>query len=89
MGHADISTMMICVHHVPQLDAAESPSALVANASGTPVEPSMPEHARQRLASVVTCFAAPSSLTSLNGDDCDDKRDERICPPEPEECICA
>jgi integrase len=29
MGHADISTTMICVHHVPQTDAAARLSALL------------------------------------------------------------
>ena len=33
MGHADISTTMIYVHHVPQVDAADRLSRLVA-ASG-------------------------------------------------------
>ena len=30
MGHADISTTMVYVHHVPQVDAAERLSAVVA-----------------------------------------------------------
>ena len=30
MGHADVATTMIYVHHVPTLDAAERLSALVA-----------------------------------------------------------
>jgi hypothetical protein len=34
MGHADISTTMIYVHHVPQHDAAAKLSAAVAQASG-------------------------------------------------------
>jgi integrase len=32
MGHADVSTMMIYVHHVPRHDAAEKLSALLAEA---------------------------------------------------------
>jgi site-specific recombinase XerD len=42
MGHADISTTMIYVHHVPQVDAAERLSRLVATsegfALGSPIE---------------------------------------------------
>jgi integrase len=34
MGHADIATTMIYVHHVPQHDAAAKLSAAVAQASG-------------------------------------------------------
>ena len=30
MGHADVQTTMIYVHHVPKVDAAERLSALVA-----------------------------------------------------------
>ena len=33
MGHADISTTMIYVHHVPRHDAADKLGALVAAAS--------------------------------------------------------
>jgi hypothetical protein len=37
MGHADIATTMIYVHHVPRVDAAERlGAALVAAASSTP-----------------------------------------------------
>ena len=37
MGHADIATTMIYVHHVPQHDAAERlGAALAAAASSTP-----------------------------------------------------
>jgi integrase len=32
MGHADIATTMIYVHHVPQHDAADRLSVLLANA---------------------------------------------------------
>lgn len=32
MGHADIATMMIYVHHVPQLDAADRLSKALAGA---------------------------------------------------------
>jgi excisionase family DNA binding protein len=37
MGHADISTTMIYVHHVPQVDAAARLSRLVAQAATGPV----------------------------------------------------
>jgi hypothetical protein len=33
MGHADIATTMIYVHHVPQVDAANRLSAALANAA--------------------------------------------------------
>jgi integrase len=33
MGHADIATTMIYVHHVPQVDAAERLSAALASAA--------------------------------------------------------
>jgi hypothetical protein len=33
MGHADVSTTMIYVHHVPRHDAAEKLSALLAEAT--------------------------------------------------------
>ena len=36
MGHADISTTMIYVHHVPQTDAAARLTALLADSPGTP-----------------------------------------------------
>jgi len=36
MGHADISTTMIYVHHVPQVDAAEKLSAALKEASAPP-----------------------------------------------------
>ena len=36
MGHADISTTMIYVHHVPQPDAADKLSRLVAAAESVP-----------------------------------------------------
>ena len=39
MGHADISTTQIYIHHVPQHDAADKLSALVAAASPRPQEP--------------------------------------------------
>ena len=35
MGHADISTTMIYVHHVPQHDAAGKRSGVVSQASAT------------------------------------------------------
>jgi integrase len=38
MGHADISTTMIYVHHVPQMDAADKLSRLVAQAGSPPNE---------------------------------------------------
>jgi hypothetical protein len=34
MGHADIQTTMLYVHHTPQHDAADRLSALVAKATG-------------------------------------------------------
>jgi integrase len=34
MGHADIATSMIYVHHVPQVDAADRLSRLVSEAEG-------------------------------------------------------
>jgi len=34
MGHADIATTMIYVHHVPQVDAAEQLSAALRAAAG-------------------------------------------------------
>ena len=34
MGHADIQTTMIYIHHVPQHDAADRLGSLVAKASG-------------------------------------------------------
>ena len=34
MGHADIQTTMVYVHHVPQHDAADKLGSLVAKASG-------------------------------------------------------
>jgi hypothetical protein len=37
MGHADISTTMIYVHHVPQVDAADRLSRLVSAAEGAEV----------------------------------------------------
>jgi len=46
MGHADIATTMIYVHHVPQVDAAEKLSAALRGASAPPLAPS------------VTCSAA-------------------------------
>jgi hypothetical protein len=38
MGHADISTTMLYVHHVPQLGAAERLSALVTEGTGPMVD---------------------------------------------------
>ena len=38
MGHADISTRMLYVHHVPQVGAAEKLSALVAEGTGPTAE---------------------------------------------------
>jgi integrase len=40
MGHADIATTMIYVHHVPQVDAAEKLSAALREASACPPVPS-------------------------------------------------
>jgi integrase len=40
MGHADIATTMIYVHHVPQVDAAEKLSAALRDASAAPFAPS-------------------------------------------------
>src|SRR5829696_3236637 len=42
MGHADISTTMVYVHHVPRHDAAERLSRVVAQASGVPIALSSP-----------------------------------------------
>ena len=43
MGHADIATTMIYVHHVPQVDAAEKLSAALRGAStGPPVSAARP-----------------------------------------------
>ena len=43
MGHADIATTMIYVHHVPQVDAAEKLSAALREASaGPPVSAARP-----------------------------------------------
>lgn len=39
MGHADIATTMIYVHHVPQVDAAEKLSAALKAASTATFEP--------------------------------------------------
>jgi hypothetical protein len=36
MGHADIATTMVYVHHMPQLDAADKPSRLVSAAESVP-----------------------------------------------------
>ena len=36
MGHADIATTMVYVHHVPQVDAADRLSRLVAAAGEVP-----------------------------------------------------
>jgi integrase len=36
MGHADIQTTMLYVHHVPQVDAADRLSQVVEAASGAP-----------------------------------------------------
>lgn len=41
IGHADIATTMIYVHHVPQVDAAERLSSALRAAAG----PSVPEEA--------------------------------------------
>lgn len=43
IGHADIATTMIYVHHVPQVDAAEKLSAALREAStGPPVSAARP-----------------------------------------------
>ena len=39
MGHADIATTMIYVHHVPQVDAAEKLSAALRAASTATFQP--------------------------------------------------
>ena len=54
MGHADIQTTMLYVHHVPQHDAADNLGALVANASGYQAgtelsEPHLPEMRRDEV----------------------------------------
>lgn len=41
MGHADIATTMIYVHHVPRVDAAEKLSAALREASTAPTVPSV------------------------------------------------
>ena len=47
MGHADISTTMIYVHHVPRHDAAERLALIVSqNVSRTPQNSEQPELAR-------------------------------------------
>jgi integrase len=46
MGHADIQTTMIYVHHVPQHDAAERLGALVARASAPALADEAPERLR-------------------------------------------
>ena len=37
MGHADVATTMLYVHHVPQVDAAEKLTRLVAATDGLPM----------------------------------------------------
>ncbi|HET6570928.1 MAG TPA: tyrosine-type recombinase/integrase [Solirubrobacterales bacterium] len=46
MGHADIQTTVIYVHHVPQVDAAEKLSAALREASAGPPVPSARPAAR-------------------------------------------
>ena len=43
MGHADIQTTMLYVHHVPQHDAADRLGTLIANASGYQAGTKLPE----------------------------------------------
>ncbi len=50
MGHADISTTMIYVHHVPQVDAADRLSRLVAAAEEVPRLRPVSGHARDTIA---------------------------------------
>jgi integrase len=47
MGHADLSTTMRYVHHVPKVADAAKLGALIANAESVP--PSVPSTARNRL----------------------------------------
>ena len=42
MGHADIATTMIYVRHVPQVDAADRLSQIVASAQGTTMPDAVP-----------------------------------------------
>jgi Phage integrase family len=48
MGHADIQTPMIYVHHQPKTAAADRPSQLVAQATGGSVEAENREPQRGR-----------------------------------------
>jgi integrase len=50
MGHADISTTMIYVHHVPQVEAADRLSRLVAAAESVPRLRQVSGHARDTVA---------------------------------------
>jgi integrase len=63
MGHADIATTMVYVHHVPRLDAAERLSRLVAAAESVPRLRPVSGHARDKDAEA-THTAEPE-----NGDD--------------------
>ncbi len=62
MGHADIATTMIYVHHVPQIDAADKLSQLVTDAQGPVsghVRDTVPEPEDAAGAEIVP-FPAPS-----------------------------
>jgi hypothetical protein len=50
MGHADIATTMIYVHHVPQNDAADKLSRLVAAAESVPRLRPVSGHTRDTIA---------------------------------------
>jgi hypothetical protein len=50
MGHADISTTMIYVHHVPRIDAADRLSKLVAAAESVPRLKPVTGHIRDTVA---------------------------------------
>ena len=54
MGHADIQTTMVYVHHTPQHDAADKLSALVARALGTDAGMSLLGRSRPLLSVVDT-----------------------------------
>jgi integrase len=58
MGHADIATPMIYVHHVPQDDAAEKLTRVVAGAE-SPLAPT-DRASRQRLTEAATTAKVPS-----------------------------
>jgi hypothetical protein len=68
MGHADIATTMIYVHHVPQIDAADKLSQLVTEAQNP-----VPGHVRDTVAErretgngEILQFPAPSEWARLD-----------------------